>query len=224
MAQEKDTPMPSSTDRSHVIRTSQQWESAIDKYSVIPWGVLCIELTPDGKTKAKVGEGNKFYSQLPYISDEIDLSKYYTKDEVDLIIENLEFMSIKETVPYNSRNLLPRTGNKLGDVRFVKNLANPGDDPLMYIWNGTKWVFSGGSIIDIDLSEYAKKSEVYPRLQQLEALSHVHRNKDILDETSAVYTVEKDEKLASLKNYDVFVPATVTTDGYNNIRWCQSNI
>lgn len=213
MAQEKDTPMPSSTDRSHVIRTSQQWESAIDKYSVIPWGVLCIELTPDGKTKAKVGEGNKFYSQLPYISDEIDLSKYYTKDEVDLIIENLEFMSIKETVPYDSRNILPRTGNKLGDVRFVKNLANPGDDPLMYIWNGTKWVFSGGSIIDIDLSEYAKKSEVYPRLQQLEALSHAHRNKDILDETSAVYTVEKDEKLASLKNYDVFVPATVTTDG-----------
>lgn len=205
--------MPSSTDRSHVIRTSQQWESAIDKYSVIPWGVLCIELTPDGKTKAKVGEGNKFYSQLPYISDEIDLSKYYTKDEVDLIIENLEFMSIKETVPYASRNSLPRTGNKLGDVRFVKNLANPGDDPLMYIWNGTKWVFSGGSIIDIDLSDYAKKSEVYPRLQQLEALSHAHRNKDILDETSAVYTVEKDEKLASLKNYDVFVPATATTDG-----------
>ena len=213
MAQEKDTPMPSSTDRSHVIRTSQQWESAIDKYSVIPWGVLCIELTPDGKTKAKVGEGNKFYSQLPYISNEIDLSNYYTKDEVDIIIENLEFMSIKETVPYDSRNALPRTGNKLGDVRFVKNLANPGDDPLMYIWNGTKWVFSGGSIIDIDLSEYAKKSEVYPRLQQLEALSHAHRNKNILDETSAVYTVEKDEKLASLKNYDVFVPATVTTDG-----------
>lgn len=205
--------MPSSTDRSHVIRTSQQWESAIDKYSVIPWGVLCIELTPDGKTKAKVGEGNKFYSQLPYISNEIDLSKYYTKDEVDLIIENLEFMSIKETVPYDSRNSLPRTGNKLGDVRFVKNLANPGDDPLMYIWNGTKWAFSGGSIIDIDLSEYAKKSEVYPRLQQLEALSHAHRNKNILDATSAVYTVEKDEKLASLKNYDVFVPATATTDG-----------
>ena len=210
MAQEKDTPMPSSTDRSHVIRTSQQWESAIDKYSVIPWGVLCIELTPDGKTKAKVGEGNKFYSQLPYISEDVDLTQYYTKEEVDAIITNLEFMSIKSAEPYDSRNRLPRTGNKLGDVRFVKNLNKPGDDPFMYLWNGTKWVFSGGSIFDADLSEYAKKSEVYPRLQQLEALSHTHRNKTILDETSAIYTVEKDEKLVSL---DVFVPATEDEDG-----------
>ena len=80
----------------------------------------------------------------------------------------------------------------------------------MYLWNGTKWVFSGGTIFDADLSEYAKKSEVYPRLQQLEALSHTHRNKTILDETSAVYTVEKDEKLMSL---DVFIPATADEDG-----------
>lgn len=197
---QKDSPIPSSTDKSHVIRTSAQWDSSGDQFQVIPRGVLCVELTSNGKTKIKIGEGNKFYSQLPYICDMEDLSNYYTKEEVDLIIDNLEFMSIKSTAEYESRNQLPKNGNKLGDVRFVKNPNNQHDDPLLYVWNGTKWVFSGGSIIDIDLSEYCKKSEILPRLQQLEALSHTHRNKNILDNTSAIYTIEKDEKLASLEN------------------------
>lgn len=214
---QKESPIPSSSDKSHVIRTSAQWDSSSDQYQVIPRGVLCIELTSNGKTKIKIGEGNKFYSQLPYICDMGDLSDYYTKEEVDLIIENLEFMSIKSTEEYESRNQLPKTGNKLGDVRFVKNPNNQYDDPLLYVWNGSKWVFSGGSIIDIDLSEYCKKSEILPRLQQLEALSHTHRNKAILDSTSAVYTTEKDEKLASLKNYDVFVPATEEEDGVDGL-------
>lgn len=214
---QKESPIPASSDKSHVIRTSAQWDSSSDQYQVIPRGVLCIELTSNGKTKIKIGEGNKFYSQLPYICDMGDLSDYYTKEEVDLIIENLEFMSIKSTEEYESRNQLPKTGNKLGDVRFVKNPNNQYDDPLLYVWNGSKWVFSGGSIIDIDLSEYCKKSEILPRLQQLEALSHTHRNKAILDSTSAVYTTEKDEKLASLKNYDVFVPATEEEDGVDGL-------
>ena len=214
---QKESPIPPSSDKTHVIRTSAQWDSSGDQYHVIPRGVLCIELTPNGKTKIKVGEGNKFYSQLPYISDMEDLSNYYTKEEVDLIIENLEFMSIKSTEEYDSRNQLPKIGNKLGDVRFVKNPNNQHDDPLLYVWNGSKWVFSGGSIIDIDLSEYCKKSEILPRLQQLEALSHTHRNKAILDNTSAIYTTEKDEKLASLKNYDVFVPATEEEDGVDGL-------
>ena len=214
---QKESPIPSSSDKSHVIRTSDQWNSSGDQYHVIPRGVLCIELTSNGKTKIKVGEGNKCYSQLPYISDIDDLSNYYTKEEVDLIVENLEFMSIKSTEEYESRNQLPKTGNKLGDVRFVKNPNNQYDDPLLYVWNGSKWVFSGGSIINIDLSEYCKKSEILPRLQQLEALSHAHRNKAILDSTSAIYTTEKDEKLESLKNYDVFVPATEEEDGADGL-------
>lgn len=214
---QKESPIPSSSDKSHVIRTSAQWDSSGDQYHVIPRGVLCIELTSNGKTKIKVGEGNKCYSQLPYICDMGDLSNYYTKEEVDLIVENLEFMSIKSTEAYDSRNQLPKIGNKLGDVRFVKNPNNQHDDPLLYVWNGSKWVFSGGSIIDIDLSEYCKKSEILPRLQQLEALSHTHRNKVILDSTSAIYTTEKDEKLESLKNYDVFVPATEEEDGVDGL-------
>ena len=144
---QKESPIPSSSDKSHVIRTTAQWNSSGDQYHVIPRGVLCIELTSNGKTKIKVGEGNKCYSQLPYISDMEDLSNYYTKEEVDLIVENLEFMSIKSTEEYESRNQLPKTGNKLGDVRFVKNPNNQHDDPLLYVWNGSKWVFSGGSII-----------------------------------------------------------------------------
>ena len=76
---QKESPIPSSSDKSHVIRTTAQWNSSGDQYHVIPRGVLCIELTSNGKTKIKVGEGNKCYSQLPYISDMEDLSNYYTK-------------------------------------------------------------------------------------------------------------------------------------------------
>lgn len=197
---QKESPIPPSSDKTHVIRTSEQWEQSSDKYHLIPRGTLCIELVPDGKMKIKIGVGDKFYSQLPYISDEVDLSNYYTKEEVDTIIENLEFMSIKSTDEYDSRTVLPRFANKLGDVRFVKNHDNPTDDPLMYIWNGSRWLFCGGSIVTSELSEYAKKSEILPRIQQLEALSHAHRNKNILDNTTAAYTTEKDQKLESLQN------------------------
>ena len=63
----------------HVVKTTAQWESQSFEYWIIPRGVLCVELTPDKKTKIKIGEGNKIYSQLPYINSETDLSDYYTK-------------------------------------------------------------------------------------------------------------------------------------------------
>lgn len=197
---QKESPIPPSSDKSHVIRTSEQWEHSADKYHLIPRGTLCIELLPNGKTKIKIGVGDKFYSQLPYISDEADLSNYYTKEEVDTIVANLEFMSIKSTDEYDSRTILPRFANKVGDVRFVKNHDKPMDDPLMYVWNGSRWLFCGGSIVTSELSEYAKKSEILPRIQQLEAVSHTHRNKSVLDDTTAAYTIEKDQKLESLQN------------------------
>ena len=197
---QKPTPIPSSPDNSHIIRTSEQWDKSGDQYRIIPKGVLCIEVTPSGEQKMKVGVGDRFYSQLPYISDKADLEDYYTKEEVDNIVGNLEYMSIKSSEPYESRTILPRIGNRLGDVRFVKNQSHPQDDPLMYVWNGLKWSFCAGSLIDIDLSEYCKKSDILPRLQQLEAVSHAHRNKTILDNTTAAFTTEKDEKLTSLQN------------------------
>lgn len=188
-------------DNHHIIRTTAQWQDRSIANVVIERGTLCIELVPGGKTKIKIGEGNKYYRQLPYVGDGSDLSNYYTKEEIDQLLDTLNRMAVASTIEYETYGRLPLKNNKLGDVRFVKNTSTTSTDPLVYLWNGSKWIpFS--SIIDIDLSEYAKKSEVNPRLDSLEEKAHTHDNKPILDDTTASYTTEEKEKLADLHNYD----------------------
>ena len=185
----------------HIVRTKEQWEDrAIANYA-IPRGVLCIELTSKTETRLKIGEGDKFYKQLPYVGgDSGDLSNYYTKQEVDNIIANLNFMSIASTRIYDSKSQLPLNGNKLGDLRFVRG-EKPTDDPFEYLWNGNKWIQIGG-YADIDLSKYVTREEIMPRIQNLERSSHTHSNKSILDQITAAYTAEEKTKLTELENYD----------------------
>lgn len=172
---------PVSDSHMHIVKTTAQWNDRAIANWVVPRGCLCIELTTDLKTKIKIGEGNKFYHQLPYVGgDGGDLSNYYTKQEIDMILKNLDYMSIKSINEYPSPEALPKTGNKQGDVRFVRN-QTPGEDPYTYLWNGLKWIGVTG-IVDIDLSEYAKKSEVNPRLNALEQQAHTHANKPVVDQ------------------------------------------
>ena len=51
----------------HIIRTKEQWEDRALANYAIPRGVLCIELTSKTETRLKIGEGDKFYRQLPYV-------------------------------------------------------------------------------------------------------------------------------------------------------------
>ena len=74
--------MPNNDSHQHVVKTTAQWDERAVEYWVVPRGCLCVELTPEGKTKLKVGEGNKYFKQLPYIYDRGDLTNYYTKEEV----------------------------------------------------------------------------------------------------------------------------------------------
>lgn len=210
----------------HVVKTTTQWESQSFEYWIIPRGVLCVELTPDKKTKIKIGEGNKIYSQLPYINSETDLSDYYTKEEIDNILALLNFVAIPSSEIYPTKESLPQTGNRQGDLRFV---LNTGGDPYSYLWFNNKWIQVGG----VDLSEYAKKSEVNPRLNALELKahthtnklvldrltanviddSHKHANKTILDATTAPYTTQDKATLDGLAAITIFEGATETEDG-----------
>jgi hypothetical protein len=185
----------------HVVHTSKEWDSSAMANWPVPRGCLCIELTEKKKTKLKVGVGDKFYRQLPYVGEDYDLSDYYTKEEVDRIIANLNFMSIASTKVYESKNQLPRYDNKLGDVRFVEN-PNPSisTDPIEYLWNGNKWIVIGG--ITEDMSQYVTRAEIMPRVEALEKVAHSHPNKPILDQITAPYTTQEKSKLATLKNYD----------------------
>lgn len=175
---------PRTTQSTVIILTTDQWNDKSNANIVIPFGCFCIEIiSADLKAKIKIGNGKKHYYELPYIEGEGSLDDYYTKEEVNAIINNLKYMSIAATGVYPSPSALPTAGNKLGDVRFVKNTTDPST-PIPYLWNETKWLpFS--SVVDIDLSAYAKKSEVNPRLDRLESEAHTHANKDILDQVNS---------------------------------------
>lgn len=194
-------------DLSHITRTTRQWETTIDRYEIIPKGVLCIELCNDKLTKIKIGNGHLIYEQLPYVSD-VNLSDYYTKEETNNLLKDLKCIKIKGEA--SSLSDLPLRGNEEGDLWFI-----PKSDPDThnrydeYIWYKNKWESFGSS--DIDLSEYAKKSYVDAHIQEVQneiteiiesGYLHKHDNKNILDHTSAVYNVEKDNKLRDLHNYD----------------------
>lgn len=189
--------MPNNDSHQHVVKTTSQWEERSVEYWVVPRGCLCVELTPFGKTKLKVGEGNKYFKQLPYICDHEDLSDYYTKEEIDVLLDNLNRMAIVSTDEYDSKDDLPLDGNKLGDVRFVKS-TEPDSDPDIYIWNGTKWITAKS---DTDLSDYVTKSEFEPvkdKVDEIYPKAHTHDNKDILD---GITQADRD-KFDNLHNYD----------------------
>ncbi|GAB5081110.1 hypothetical protein Osc1_02830 [Hominimerdicola sp. 21CYCFAH17_S] len=56
----------------NAVKTSEEWA---EETAAIKKGILCIEITSDGKMKAKAGDGTKTYSELPYLNAE-DLSGY----------------------------------------------------------------------------------------------------------------------------------------------------
>lgn len=190
----------------HVIKTTSQWNDRAVQYWVIPRGCLCVELTLDNQTKLKVGEGNKYYEQLPYVTSIEDLSDYYTKEEINIILKDLNFMSVKSTKEYDNKESLPVDGNILGDVRFVKSTdLEKKPDPDTYLWNGNRWILVGNPFIDIDLSQYVKQSEFQPvknQVDEMYPISHWHNNKQILDKIEQPFTNTDKNKLDSLHNYD----------------------
>lgn len=48
-----------------VTKTTAEWAAVTD---VISKGVPCVEITDDGKTLMKVGDGAKTFAELPYVS------------------------------------------------------------------------------------------------------------------------------------------------------------
>ena len=186
----------------HIVKTTKQWAERAMEYYVIPRGCLCVELTTDKKIKLKVGEGNKFYKQLPYVHEPTDLTSYYTKNEILQIIRSIEKMTIKSVTVYDDISDLPSINNEIGDVRFVKRIDN--DDPDTYVWVG-KWRMVGAPYFDItkiDFVNHEELTQVDTRVKFLEDNYHNHYNKDILDLTTQPYTVQDKAKLDSLFNYD----------------------
>lgn len=204
-------------DLTHIVRTSEQWSRSSFQYQIIPTGVLCVELTPTGKTNIKIGEGNKNFIELPYVTDQIDLTNYLTKDETKSLITaainnigNIMRICGKKQTKYE----LPQEGNLIGDVWFVVDSPEVVNKETIlgeYIWSvDLKWELLGTTNTHIDLSEYAKIKYVDEQIGKIDVRLndfinsgqiHKHINKDILDKTTASYSVE-DKSTLDLINSD----------------------
>lgn len=207
----------------HIVKRTDQWrERAVQNY-IIPRGVLCVELTPDGKTKLKVGEGDKYYAQLPYIGNDIDISKYFTKEEIERLVKKTAEQTAEDYLskqPYvralgpilPSVESLPKSGNKDGDLRFVKmaKIGADGKAYIEYLWFNNRWD-PLSSAIDVDVSKYATKEDLEKlaksvtdlarRLTVVEQTQHIHPNKSVLDAITAPFTIVKDQKLAGIEEH-----------------------
>lgn len=205
----------------HIVKRTDQWkERAIQSY-VIPRGVLCVELTPDGNTRIKVGEGNKYYSQLPYIGLNIDISQYFTKEEVKKLVQDTSeetVIAYMDKQPYvrvlgpilPSAASLPKSGNKDGDIRFVQlaKVTADGKAYIEYVWFNNRWD-PLSTALDIDVSKFATKeelaavqktaNELAKRVTLLEQAKHIHLNKSIIDSITAPFTTELAAKLSGIE-------------------------
>ena len=205
----------------HIVKRTDQWKERAAQSYVVPRGVLCVELTSDGKTKIKVGEGNKYYSQLPYIGNDIDISQYFTKEEVKKLVQDTSeetVIAYMDKQPYvrvlgpilPSTASLPKSGNKDGDIRFVQlaKVTADGKAYIEYVWFNNRWD-PLSTALDIDVSKFATKEELAAvqksvtdlakRVTLVEQVKHTHPNKGILDAITASFTIEQASKLAGIE-------------------------
>lgn len=191
-------------DLTHIARTTEQWSCKYDRHIIIPEGVLCIEFTPAGETKIKIGDGHKVFAQLPYIGGSSSvIIDAYTKDETDNRILQLldQEQAVRIKGYLNDISQLPDNA-KCGDLWFViHHSPEHGNRYEEYIYTSKNtWELIGGTPIEIDLSDYATKKYVDDKLKDID--THHHDNKNILDDITAPFTTEEKEKLESLNNYD----------------------
>lgn len=117
-----------------------------------------------------IGKDNE-YDMFLYIngwskigSGSIDLSDYYTKEEVDGIVADISTLSFKivqekpiEDIETNIIYLIPKSGSSAGNIY----------EEWIYIDN--KWELLGTT--DIDLSSYMTLAPLNPTAQEIEAMS-----------------------------------------------------
>jgi len=189
----------------HIVLTSSQWNERSFQYKVIPKGVLCIELTSKRKTKLKVGEGNKYYSQLPYICDiETELSNYYTKEEIDELIKGI-------TVDLSDYYTKEEVDDIINGISIdLSEYAKKNEVlPRLNDLENKSHIHDNKSILDDITQDIIDNSHVHDNKEVLDNLTqnvidntHKHDNQNVLDEITEPFTMELKEKYDSITEYD----------------------
>jgi prefoldin subunit 5 len=173
----------------HIVRTTQQWQSSAVKYKIIPRGCVCVELTSDGKTRVKIGEGNKYYEQLPYVDADIDM------EEITHIVE--EYLQYYATTEYvdTKVDVVDKKVDKLDeDVASLEETVDKYDERITTVENEISTCDERITTVENEVSAYDN------RIDSLEEKAHTHDNKSILDNTTASFTISDETKLDGIED------------------------
>lgn len=103
--------------------TSDNWQT---ENPVLMEGEIGVDLTSNN---IKIGDGLKTWNELEYVSSDVDLSNYYTKDETEALVKATETtleLAIEEKVDNDTYN------EKIGEIEAVlEKKANKTDIPSL---------------------------------------------------------------------------------------------
>ena len=187
------------SNNNHLIKTTHEWISTSMKSMIIPMGCLCVELTDDGNTRIKIGEGNKYFEQLPYVDTDIDI------DEIISIIEDyLKNYATQEEIEVitNEINSINKTTDELDkQIKNVDEEILNAKESINDLDNRIESDESNISDLDAAVDDIEKTMSSYnDRIDSLELDKHTHKNKSILDNTSASYTTQEKNKLSHIED------------------------
>jgi len=196
-------------------KTTAEWSQLVN---ILDRGLLCVELTPDGQTLIKVGDGLHTYAALPYVgTSDVDMNNYYTKGETnaaianaisEVVVGNIKFVGVVTSI-----DQLPSEATD-GDMYLVGPRSGTTDTYDQYVRGGGAWVHLGTrQSEEIDLSNYATITDIQSLQNQIDIIKidqNPHMNRAILDQIDTPFTQAiKDSieaELSALQN--VFTGAT----------------
>lgn len=212
-------------------RIETNWQSVS---KLIPKGFVCVAFVGSGndiKTRIKIGDGTKTFSQLDYIGGDIDMadvntaittalvdyytkSETYTKTETDNAITAALSSVWKLKGRANTVADLPSSGNKTGDIYLVGQETDLNKPE--YYWTGTAWEFMGQTMT-IDLSLDSASGNPVANSVITAALNNKVDKVSGKGLSTNDYTTAEKEKLAGIaENANYTVVDSALSDGSTN--------
>lgn len=145
-----------------VNKTTSEWEAT----TTVPFkSCPCVEFTPDGKTKLKIGDGERVFKDLPYVADDLTVSSIITAlgytpvDSAKVgIAEGVASLDSTGKVPASQ---LPSFVDDVIEVDGIDNAPETGEKDKIYVDTATNKTYrwSGTSYVEISASDIVTASE-----------------------------------------------------------------
>lgn len=143
--------------------TTAEWEAE----TRVPFkGCACVEFTPDGKTKLKIGNGTGLFRDLKYVTEELTAALivaalgYTPLDSAKLgAAEGAASLDASGKVPASQ---LPSYVDDVLEVDGIGNAPETGESDKIYIDTDTNRTYrwSGTSYVEISASDIVTSSEL----------------------------------------------------------------